>query len=142
MNRYEIRMIFRQLPHNYFIMNIDAPKYTIIGATDIHLKSIGVTREQIIGKGTFDMFPDNPDNHYKNSEKLLKSFERVIATKVAHQMETVRYDIFDKDAGIFKKKYWAVLNTPYIENGKVKFIINNATDLTALQESGIFDIKP
>ena len=93
-------------------------------------------RDQLIGYGVFDLFPDNPGNNYRNSEKLRESFMKVIARGRADNMQPVRYDVFNTELNHFEAKYWSVINYPFMVDGEVKYIINAAADLTAVYKLG------
>lgn len=125
--------VFKQLPHNYFLVDVDAPKFTIVAASDVYIPSTGLTREAIIGKGTFEILPDNADS--KNAENLRDSFNQVMERKMAHILEPIRYEV--ENEGEIITKYWSVVNYPYIEDGRVRFIINAAADVTAVYKLGI-----
>lgn len=122
------KKIFRQVPQNYLLIDIDDPKFTMLDITQYHLDAIGVTRDYVIGKGVFEAFPDNPKQQYSNSENLRNSFLWVIETKESHSMAPIRYDV--EVNGKFESKYWKVTNYPVFENGEVVAIFNYAIDIT------------
>lgn len=128
MNEIEL---FNQLPHIYLLIGVDAPKFTILQATDMHLETLNLKREYVIGKGFFELFPDNPEQSYKNSVKLTHSFLHVIEKSEEHHMRNVQYDVADKN-GIFETMFWNVHNHPFFINGEVVAIINNPVNLTSL----------
>lgn len=121
--------VMRGLPINFFIIDIDAPRFTIIDGSDKHFNELQIKRENVTGRGVFEMFPDNEENNFDSSDKLLKSFMTVIETEKPH-MITLQYDI--PTIFGFEIRYWSVKNSPCFENGKLRYIYNIPTDITAL----------
>ncbi|HEU4608058.1 MAG TPA: hypothetical protein VFS31_08115, partial [Chitinophagaceae bacterium] len=56
----EALQVLNAVPDNYLILLPDAPKFTIVGVTDAYLRATITKREEILGKGLFEVFPDNP----------------------------------------------------------------------------------
>lgn len=127
----DYKSIFRALPHNYFIIDVDPPKFTILDGSDNHFQSLDRTREELVGNGIFEMFPDNQSNNYQNAKQLRESFMFVITNLQLHRL-TARYDVPIRGTSQFDFRFWTIQNYPYIENGKLKYIINTATDVTSV----------
>ena len=72
-------------------------------------------RLQIIGRNLFEVFPDNPDEPDSDSVKnLTASLNIVLAEKVPHFMEIIKYDV-PLPGGGFEKKYWKTVNSPIFD---------------------------
>jgi PAS domain S-box-containing protein len=93
-------------------------------------------REQILGMGIFDAFPDDPDDRAANGVAMLRdSLGRVLAEKRPHRMATQRYPIRrpDSEGGGFEERFWSPLNTPVLgDHGRVAYIIHRVEDVTEL----------
>ena len=64
------------------IIDTDAPVYTMLDVNNAYLQSTNTTREALVGKSVFGVFPANPtDNVSKNIERTLFSFEQAIKNK-------------------------------------------------------------
>ena len=124
--------IFKSTPAALLIIGTDGPVYTILDANDAYLSATNSTRETLIGKGVFAMFPANPtDEVSKNIEYAIFSFEQAIHNKKVHTMSNYRYDIPIRDTGEFEERYWTVSNTPILDdNGNVKFLIHSPANVT------------
>ena len=86
-----------------------------------------MSREVVIGKGWFDTFPTNLGTSQLSQLQL--SFDRVIADRQTQHLQHW-YDLTSKD-NILKEKHWTVVNVPVLdEDGNVKYILHNATDVT------------
>lgn len=119
-------------PGAYLVLD---PQFKIVAVTDAYLAATKTTREQIVGRDVFDVFPDNPeDPHATGTRKLRASLERVLATRKPHAMAVQKYDIRRPEAegGGFEERYWEPLNTPVLINGSVAYIIHAVENVTHL----------
>jgi signal transduction histidine kinase len=91
-------------------------------------------REQILGRGLFVVFPDNPDEPGATGEHNLRaSLARVIRNHTADAMPVQKYDVRRPAAegGGFEERYWSPLNTPVLgPDGKLLHIIHRVEDVT------------
>lgn len=111
----------------------DAPRFTMVAATRARLRATLLTREETIGRGLFDVFPDNPDDvGATGTSNLRASLERVLATRAADTMAVQKYDIKGPD-GTFQVKYWSPKNIPVLSpSGEVSYIFHRVEDVTEL----------
>jgi len=88
------------------------PDLKFVDASDAYLHGTMTKREEILGRGIFDVFPDNPEDPSTESvSKLRASLQRVLKWKVADTMRVQKYDIRKSDAegGGFEERYWLSL---------------------------------
>ena len=105
--------IFDASPLPSLLLKPDAPLFSIVYANAAYLKITGTTREDLVGKGIFEAFPDNPDNPTADGVRNLSaSLKTVIKSKLAHKMATQRYDIPVRGTQLFSEKYYAPENVP------------------------------
>jgi signal transduction histidine kinase/DNA-binding response OmpR family regulator len=125
-------LLFTQLPDVLLILLPDAPRYTMVAATDARLRVTHTTRDTL-GKGLFEVFPDNPDDDSATGTSNLRaSLDRVVATKQPDTMAVQKYDIPGPD-GTFTQKYWSPKNVPVLSaDGRVQYIIHRVEDVTEL----------
>src|SRR5581483_7303556 len=105
----------------------------MIAATDARLAVTHTTREGTIGRGLFEVFPDNPDDtKATGTSNLRASLDRVVATRAPDTMPVQKYDIRGAD-GKFETKYWSPKNVPVLsESGDVLYIIHRVVEVTEL----------
>jgi signal transduction histidine kinase len=131
------QLFFAESPDELLVLLPDSPRFTIVAATKARLISTHSTAEQIIGRGLFELFPDNP--HPSARANLRASLERVLATKAPDTMAVQKYDIPLSD-GSFEVRYWSPRNIPILcADGRVIYILHRAvdvTDLTRAREEG------
>ncbi|HEX4426897.1 MAG TPA: response regulator [Terriglobales bacterium] len=127
----DYRLLFQASPTPLMVMR---PDLTIIAASDSYLRATLTTREAIIGKGLFHVFPDNPDDpNATGSHSLRTSIETVLATRQPHQMATLKYDIREsaENGGGWTERHWSVVNAPvFNDKNEMVYIINRVEDVT------------
>ncbi|AUN99708.1 PAS domain S-box protein [Bacteriovorax stolpii] len=129
----DFRLLFESSPGLFLVFLPDAPRYTIVAASDAYTKQSKVKREEIVGKGVFDVFPENPDEMAAQGRKLLvESFKKVMKSNRPDKMDILRYDI-KNDTDKFETHFWLVMNSPVLDmEGKILYIINQVEDVTNL----------
>lgn len=129
--RADFQAIFESIPGNYLILKPDSPFFTIVAVSDSYASVTNTTRENILAKGLFEVFPDNPDDPLADGvAKLTASLETVIREKKQHVMQIQHYDIPNHD-GTFSERYWSPTNSPVLnERGELTHIIHHVIDVT------------
>ncbi len=124
--------VFQLLPTASVLLLLDAPKFTIVAVNDAYLEAVGFPREDLIGKGIFEAFPENPDDKLSNGVQNLKnSLEQVISKKESNKMIHQKYDIPIRGTSKFKVKYANVQNIPIKDDdNNITHILHSIEDLT------------
>ena len=127
----DFRVIFESMPGNSVLLKANPPAYNIITLTKGYLDYSPLSREELIGKGLFDIFPSNPEDENDTGELNLRaSFARVIQSGQEDIMKNQRYDVLSKDLQ-FEERYWQISNKPVQdERGEISFIIHTADEIT------------
>jgi len=122
--------VFENVPANYLLLSAD---FVIVGVSDAYLAATLTTREQVLGRPLFEVFPDNPDEPAADGVRNLRaSLERVLAHRAPDRMPLQKYDI-PHPAGGFEERWWSPLNTPILgPDGKVRQILHWVEDVTEL----------
>lgn len=125
--------LFEQAPGLFLVLDPDSPRFTIRAATDEYLQATHTDRSTIVGRGLFEVFPDNPaDTNPTGASNLRASLERVLTTRSADTMAVQKYDVRRAGAGgDFEPRYWTPRNVPVLsEKGEVLCIIHRVEDVT------------
>ncbi|UEG51932.1 PAS domain-containing sensor histidine kinase [Mucilaginibacter daejeonensis] len=123
--------IINNLPGNYLILLPDFPKFTIAEISEAYNEATDTERQDIIGRGIFEVFPDAPGDEIADGVKnLTASFAQVIATHARHEMPVQRYPIRLSGSTDFVERFWLTVNNPVVINGKLEYIIHSITDVT------------
>ncbi len=129
----DFRLLFEAVS-GLFMVLLPNPDFTIVAASDAYLRATLTRREEFIGRGLFDVFPDNPaDPAATGVGNLRSSLERVLKTRLPHTMAVQKYDIRrpESEGGGFEERYWTPVNTPLLgDDGAVRFVMHRAEDVT------------
>ncbi|WP_377805759.1 ATP-binding protein [Azospirillum sp. A29] len=125
------RRLFESSPHPYLVLRPD-DAFTIEAVNDRYLAATGTKREQIVGRGLFEVFPDDPtDPTATGVGDLRMSLQRVLADGVQDIMGVQKYDIPCPDCEGFEERYWSPVNTPVMGSaGGIDHIIHHVEDVT------------
>ncbi|HEY3269614.1 MAG TPA: ATP-binding protein, partial [Geothrix sp.] len=127
----DFRALFESVPSLYLALD---PSLTIVAASDAYLSATLTRREEVLGRGIFEVFPDNPDDSTATGVANLRdSLQRVLSLKRADVMAVQKYDIQRpvSEGGGFEERYWSPINTPVLSpHGDVRFIIHRVEDVT------------
>lgn len=125
----QFRALFESLPGLYLVLK---PDFTIVAVSDAYLRATMTKREEIMGRGLFDVFPDNPgDPAATGTAKLRASLDRVLLGAAADPMAIQRYDVRRPD-GTFEERFWSPVNSPVFgADHRLEYIIHRVEDVTA-----------
>lgn len=126
----DFQLLFEHIRSPYIVMDI---AFTIVAVNDAHLKATLTTRDGVVGRNLFDVFPDNPDSDADGSRSLRASLMRALTSGKPDRMPILRYDVAD-GAG-FVERHWDVVNIPIKgPDGLVRWVLNSAEDATELMK--------
>jgi signal transduction histidine kinase len=123
------------LPGLFLILLADAPRYTIVAASDAYLQATRSTRDGsrgIVGRGIFEAFPDPPEDPDATGEQNVRaSLERAFATRAPDPMPVQLYPVPLPD-GTWEQHYWSPIHTPVLDpdTGHVTHLIQRVEDVT------------
>jgi two-component system cell cycle sensor histidine kinase/response regulator CckA len=103
----DFRVLFESAPGLYLVLT---PEFRIAAASDAYLRATMTTRETILGRDIFDIFPDTP-----GALNLRASLDRVLRTRRPDAMDVQQY---------------GSVNCPVVDAwGEVVYIIHRIEDL-------------
>jgi formate hydrogenlyase transcriptional activator len=127
----DFQMLFQSVPGLYLVLASDL---TIVAVSDAYLRATMTQREEILGRGIFEVFPDNPDDPAATGVSNLRaSLQRVLQGKVSDTMALQKYDIRkpQSEGGGFEERYWNPVNTPVLgPNQEIAYIVHRVEDVT------------
>jgi signal transduction histidine kinase len=128
----DFRLLFEESPDVLLVLLPDAPRFTMVAATQARWRATHST-PATLGRGLFEVFPDNPDDPgASGTSNLRASLERVLRTRQPDTMPVQKYDIRGPD-GNFEEKYWSPKNLPVLSaTGEVRYILHRVEDVTDL----------
>ena len=123
------RILFEKSPGS-ILVKADAPVFTITAVSDSYLQVTSVKREDVVGKGFFEVFPEDKDNP-EDEHTARKVFLRVIATDEKVDVPVYRYDVLSNTTGKREECYWSCSNIPIPGGGKkTEYILNTVVDIS------------
>jgi signal transduction histidine kinase len=125
----DFQPMFEALPSAVLVLN---PDLTIAAVTEEYLRATQTERAAILGRGIFDVFPDNPEEAGATGVTTLRaSLRRVLATRRFDSMAVQKYDIREGGEGPFTERYWSPTNHPVLgPDGEVRYILHRVEDVT------------
>ncbi|CEP00812.1 Histidine kinase [Plasmodiophora brassicae] len=128
----DYRLIFETLPALCIVLNTEL---RIVAATDAYLEATMTRRDDIAGRGIFDVFPENPDDPTTSGSlhNLRSSLQYVVKHRAPHVLAAHQYDV-RKPGGEFETRYWSPLSCPVLDptTGDLVYIIHRVEDVTEL----------
>src|SRR5581483_7769961 len=129
----DFRRLFESAPGLYLVL-APTPDFTIVAVSEAYLAATMTTREGILGRPLFEVFPDNPDDPSATGVRNLRaSLGRVLEFRAPDTMAVQRYDIRKPEAegGGFEERFWSPINSPVIgAGGGIEYIIHRVEDVT------------
>jgi signal transduction histidine kinase/DNA-binding response OmpR family regulator len=127
----DFRALFESAPGLYLVLT---PDLRIVAASDSYLRATMTRREDILGRGVFEVFPDNPaDPAADGVHNLRASLDRVRASRAPDTMPVQKYDVRRpaSEGGEFEERYWSPLNSPVLgAGGELRYVIHRVEDVT------------
>jgi len=123
------KILFEKSPGS-LLVKADAPHFTIMAASDAYLQVTSVKREDVLGKGFFEIFPDNHDD--PGDETTARNvFTKVIKTGENVDVPVYRFDTLNPLTHQTEEHYWSCSNIPITgPDGKVIYILNTVIDIS------------
>jgi two-component system, chemotaxis family, CheB/CheR fusion protein len=130
--RFHFQALFESAPGLYVVLRPD--NYEVLAASDAYVEAMMTKREDIVGRGLFEAFPDDPSEPNADGVRnLTASFERVKATRRTDAIAVQRYPIRRpaSDGGQFEERWWSPVNSPVAgPDGDIAYIIHRVEDIT------------
>ncbi len=127
-SRAVLQSLLESLPCLFLTLT---PDLKIVSASDAYLKATMTRRQDLVGRGIFEAFPDNPDDpDATGTSNLRASLERVLQTAEADTMAIQKYDIRGPD-GVFEERYWSPVNSVVLgADHQIEYLIHRVEDVT------------
>ncbi|MEV6652315.1 SpoIIE family protein phosphatase [Streptomyces sp. NPDC051219] len=124
--------VFQALPGPVALLTTDL---VYVDTNEAFLQMSGRTRDQVVGRYLFDVFPNNPNDPTATGMRNLEaSLRRVAATGKRDTMALQRYDVERPDRpGEWEERYWSPVNAPVFgPDGRVALLLHRVEEVTEL----------
>jgi PAS domain S-box-containing protein len=127
-SRALLQGFFESLPGLFLIFTSELQ---IVSVSDAFLEATMTKRENLLGRGIFEIFPDNPDDPGTGGvSKWRASLDRVRQTLASDTMAIQKYDIRGPD-GVFEERFWSPMNSPVLgADGRIGYFIHRVVDVS------------
>ena len=130
----DFEAIFDHAPNPYVLLT---PDLEIAAANQAYLRVTASTREALIGRAMFEVFPnDREDPNNASKTQVMQSILKVFATGNADEVALVQYraPVMTEEGPVDRDRFWSATHTPiFAEDGKtVTFVLQHTVDVTAL----------
>jgi PAS domain-containing protein len=131
-DQLDYKRVFDLLPGMCLVLDTS---FKIIAQNAAHAAATLSVGKDIVGRGLFEVFPDNPgDSSATGISAVRQSLLNVLRTRKTDVMPIIRYDV-QPQLGKFETKHWLITNIPILgDDGFVRWILNIAEDVTELAE--------
>lgn len=130
----DFRALFEAAPGLFLALLPDAPRFTIVAVSHAYAQATMTRREAMLGKGLFDVFPDDPHDPKADGVRNLRaSLERALNNLQPDAMAVQKYSVRrpGPEGGEFEERWWSPLNTPVLDElGQVTYLIHRVEDVT------------
>src|SRR5215213_7731437 len=99
----QFQLLFESAPGLYLVLS---PGLNIVAVSNNYLSATMTSRQEIMDRNIFDVFPDNPDDPTATGvQNLRDSLHRVLQYKIPDAMAVQKYDIArpESEGGGFKE---------------------------------------
>lgn len=120
--------LFAAIPTPYLVMT---PDLVIVDANEAYLAVVGRRRDDIVGRGVFEVFPPQPDALDETGvSRVQRSFERARDTGLPDTMPVQKYDIPDGSGG-YVERFWSLISVPVLDDeGRTALVVQRTEDVT------------
>ncbi len=117
--------LFESLPGLFLIFT---PDLKIAAVSDALLEATMTKRENVLGRGIFEVFPDQPASATISNWRA--SLDRVCETGAPDTMGIQKYEIRGPD-GVLEERYWSPMNSPVLgADRRIEYFIHRVVDVT------------
>lgn len=132
MSAPDFERMFQSCGGCYLILAPEAPTFTIVAVSDAYLNATHTKRDEILDRGLFEVFPDNPNDQTADGvSNLRSSLMLVLDSGHIDYMPVQKYDVRLPD-GTFEERYWIPDNAPIFDTeGNIQYIVHHVEDATS-----------
>ncbi len=126
MQQVDFERLFQKLPSPHMVLDRDL-RFVAVNAA---YEKVTMRRsEELVGRGMFEVFPNEGDGGKRLRDSFLRVFERNESDTLAY----LRYEIpvpAERGGGL-EERYWTAVHTPLEDSaGNIRYLMQNTVDVT------------
>lgn len=128
----DYQAVFQVLPGMVALLTPDLSYADVNGD---FVRYSGRSREELVGRHLFEVFPDNPNDPTATGARNLEaSLRRVLASGERDTMALQRYDVQSlKNPEQWLERFWSPVNAPVVDDdGRVVLLVHRVEEVTEL----------
>ena len=129
----EFQQFFRTARRS-MVLKANPPVFTILAVSDLYLDLIHRRRDEINGKGFFEVFPFNSFDPNEKSN-VFNSLNHIIATKKQDYLPVIKGITSTDDSSNIESPNWTLSNEPIMDSEGVTAYIINTTIVSEEEDS-------
>lgn len=134
----DFRALFESAPGLYLVLMPNPPDFTIVAVSNAYARATLTQRETLLGRGLFEVFPDDPNDPQANGVRNLRaSLERAMASRTPDAMAVQKYNVRrpPSQGGGFEERWWSPVNSPVVDkDGTLRYLIHRVEDVTEFMQ--------
>jgi two-component sensor histidine kinase len=125
-------LLFETAPAAMLVLAADPPRFTMVAVNAAHSRAFGSTKDEILGRGLFEVFPEPLTPATSQFVASVKSsLARVLDSGLADEMSAQPYTLALPN-GATEQRYWGATHSPVRDqHGRMTHILSTVRDLTA-----------
>jgi len=131
----DFQALFEASPNPYMVLD---RQLRYVAANSAYLRVTASRLEDLLGRCSFDAFPNDPDNpDNAPAQQLRASFERVLQTAQPDVVALIPYrtPMHTPEGIVVKERFWSATHIPLLDaRGEVAFILQHTVDVSELEE--------
>jgi PAS domain S-box-containing protein len=126
----DFRALFEAAPGITVVLAPDAPRFTVLAASDGFVAATRTAREAVVGRSLFEVLAGPADGAPGGVGDLRAALEAVVRTGAPHPMAAHRVDLPGPD-GDREVRHWAPRTVPVLGgDGRLRYVVHHAEDVT------------
>jgi len=132
----EFRALFEGVPGPYVALLPDPPCFTVVAVSDAYARATSTRREEILGRGLFEVLPAASAN---GAPELRASLERVIEHRAPSAVPVHKHHVRAEDGHVHERLWSGFHNPVFDQDGRLAYILHcleDVTDAARLERAG------
>ena len=127
--RVNFEKVFELTPERYLLIDADAPRFTMLAASEEYLRLVMMEREALVGRGVFEVFPETATNE---QARFREALEAVVHEGEPRSLAAYRFDMPDRDVPdrLFERYRSPSLMPLFGDDGQVSGVLLRVEEAT------------